>query len=93
MKKLLMSVIVIGFVIMLGAAGSADNADASFLNVLLLELLGVAVVLFGTSALMHYKRYVRRMMRKEAGKRRTRTSGNSFAAGISVREKELCQKA
>ena len=81
MKKILSLVIVIGFVIMLGAAGSADVAGFSFFNVLLLELLGIAVVLFGTSALMHYKRYVRRharMRRKNADCR------------IRMVEKELC---
>lgn len=86
MKKLLILVIVIGFGIMIGAAGSADTAEISFLNVLLLELLGIAVILFGTSALMHYKRYVRRSMRLAGrnavcSKMRCRMSGT---------EKELC---
>ena len=81
MKKLLGFIIFSGFVLMLGVAGSADFANMSFSKVLVLELLGVAIVLSGTSALMHYKRYLRRharMHRKNA------------ACRIRMVEKELC---
>ncbi len=90
MKKILGFVILFGFVLMLGAAGSADASHISFLMLLLLELAGALTVLIGTSALMHYKRYVRRMMRRKASRRPVCTSGANFTAKISVREKELC---
>lgn len=90
MKKILGFVILVGFVLMLGAAGSADASHISFSSLLLLELAGVLVVLLGTSALMHYKRYVRRMMRRRAGKRRVCASAANYPARIAVREKELC---
>ena len=60
MKKLLSLVIVMGFVIMLGTAGSADVAGMSVLKAVLFEVLGMIIVLFGTSALMHYNRYSRK---------------------------------
>lgn len=82
MKKLISMVIILGFVIMLGAAGSADIAAMNFFAVLLLELLGMAVVLFGTSALMHYKRYVRRCAKHHIKR--------VCAKRACVPEKELC---
>ena len=87
MKKILSLVIVLGFVIMLGAAGSADVGEISFLNVLLLELLGAAVILFGISALMHYKRYVRRNVRLQ----RRNAACSKVRCGMSCAEKELCR--
>ena len=86
MKKLLILVIVIGFVIMLGAAGSADSTEISFFNVLLLELLGIAIIIFGTSALMHYKNYVRRNMRLS----RRNAVCSKMRCRMSGAEKELC---
>ena len=62
MKKLYSLVIVMGFVIMLGTAGSVDVAGMSVLKAVLLEVLGMMIVLFGTSALMHYNRYSRKML-------------------------------
>ncbi len=82
MKKLLEFIILSGFVLMLGVAGSADTSGISFLNVLLLELLGVAIVLFGTSALMHYKRYIRRSAKHHIKR--------ACAKRVLVPEKELC---
>ncbi|MBE6681340.1 MAG: hypothetical protein E7600_03510 [Ruminococcaceae bacterium] len=91
MKKLLGFVIVIGFVIMLGAAGSADTTNISFLTVLLLELLGVAIVLFGISALMHYKRYVRRtLLKKRLAKKNALRQNAGVCVKIRISEKELC---
>ena len=63
MKKILGFVILLGFVIMIGAAGSADASGMSFAKVLVFEMSGLSIVLFGTSALMHYKRYLRRTAR------------------------------
>lgn len=82
MKKLISLVIVLGFIIMLGAAGSADIAKINFVPLVFLELLGMAVVLFGTSALMHYKRYVRRNAKHHIKR--------AYAKRILVHEKELC---
>lgn len=90
MKKILGFIILSGFILMLGAAGSADACYISFSTLLLLELTGVLTVLFGTSALMHYKRYVRRLMRMKAGKRLAKASGSNLPSRIPVREKELC---
>lgn len=86
MKKILGLVILFGFVLMLGAAGSADVAGMSFLKVLLLEVAGMLIVLFGTSALMHYKRYLRRIIRI----RRRNASYVKNDTQICIREKELC---
>jgi len=90
MKKILGFVILFGFVLMLGAAGSADACHISFVTLLLLEFAGALTVLLGTSALMHYKRYVRRLMRMKAGKRPVKMTGTNFSSRISVVEKELC---
>ena len=79
MKKLLSLVIVMGFAIMLGAAGSADFSETSFVSVLLMELLGMFVVLFGISAHMHYKRYVMRKHVRRLPERR-----------VNALKKELC---
>lgn len=96
MKKLLGLVILSGFVVMIGAAGSTDLANANFgavdfLGVLLLELLGMAIVLFGTSALMHYKRYVRRMIaRKRLVNSKNVSIKKRVADAVRMPEKELC---
>lgn len=79
MKKTISFIIILGFAIMLGAAGGADTAEVSFAAVLLLELLGMAIVLFGTSALMHYKRYMRRNAHAHMSRQRN-----------TMPEKELC---
>ncbi len=91
MKKILGFVILFGFVLMLGAAGSADASHISFLTLLLLELAGALTVLLGTSALMHYKRYLRRTILK---KRLANSSSLSkkTPVGVKIRliHKELC---
>lgn len=90
MKKILEFIIVLGFVLMLGAAGSADFASMSFVKVLFLEILGMLVVLLGTSGLLHYKRYVRRMMRKRSVNRMSAKSKTAARVSIRIPEKELC---
>ena len=90
MKKLLSIVIVMGFVIMLGTAGSADVAGMSVLKAVLLEVLGMMIVLFGTSALMHYNRYSRKMLLMKRAKLRVVCRQNSVSAKIRMPEKELC---
>ena len=86
MKKILSMVVVFGFVLMIGAAGGADLSGAGLVTAFLLEILGMAMIFFGTSAIMNYKRYLRRnvILRRKNGacqKMRCRV------AGI---EKELC---
>ena len=91
MKKILGFIILSGFVLMLGVAGSADVANMSFARVLLLELLGVAIVLSGTSALMHYKRYVRRnLLKKKAAHSNGLTKNSPVGVKICFAKKELC---
>lgn len=63
MKKFLGFIIFTGFMIMLGAAGGAENPNTSFAETLGLEILGMTVFLGGISALSHYKRYRRRALR------------------------------
>ena len=91
MKKFLGFVRLSGFVLMLGVAGSADFANMSFVKVLLLELVGMFVVLAGTSALMHYKRYVRRMMRLRSYKMKIAGRKNVVYLDVRNRQKELCR--
>lgn len=90
MKKILGLIILSGFILMVGAAGSADVFGMSFVQTLLMVAAGMIVVVFGTSALMHYKRYVRKMMRKHAGKGTVHVSRKGLAARIHIGEKELC---
>ena len=90
MKKLLGLVIVFGFVLMIGAAGSADVFGMGFGKLFILELTGAFVVLAGTSALLHYKKYVRRMMKKRYAAKRAVYAKIGFADTIVVPEKELC---
>lgn len=90
MKKIMGFVILSGFVLMLGAAGSADFAHMSFVKVLALEILGMLVVLAGTSGLMHYKRYVRRMMKKRRVKTASLRTSGKVTVNIRIPEKELC---
>lgn len=90
MKKILGFIIFSGFVLMLGVAGSSDFSGMSFVKVLFLELLGMLVVLAGTSALMHYKRYVRKMMRKRSVNRTAAKSKTVARVSIRIPEKELC---
>ena len=90
MKKLLSLVIVMGFVIMLGTAGSVDVAGMPVLKAVLLEALGMMILLFGTSALMHYKRYSRKMLLKKRAKHCVVCRQNSVSAKIRMPEKELC---
>ena len=80
MKKLFGFIIILGFVIMIGAAGSADNASLDFVAVLLFELLGIALVLLGTSLFLNYKRYLARRLRK------------SRFASCKVKRERLCTK-
>ena len=91
MKKILSLVIVLGFVIMLGAAGSVEYVNMGFVKALLMEMLGMAVVLSGISAMMHYKRYERRMLvRRRLSKRVVSTASSPVGAKIVIPEKELC---
>ena len=91
MKKILSLVIVLGFVLMIGAAGGVDLSGTGLLTAFLLELVGMAMIFFGTSALMHYKRYIRRTLLKKRY-----TNSNSLCKKIPVGEKmclakkELC---
>ena len=83
--------IVLGFVIMLGAAGSADTSGISFINVLLFELLGAAIILLGISALMHYKRYLRRkLLKKRLAKSNLFCNKRPAGTKICLANKELC---
>ena len=90
MKKLLGAVIVFGFVIMIGAAGSADVSQISFLEVLLLELLGMAIILFGTSALLHYKRYLRRVAKLHKRNRMKTAVHQKRIDAVRICEKKFC---
>lgn len=96
MKRFLGLIILSGFIIMLGAAGGTDYANASFaaidfLKVVLLEILGMTIVLAGTSALMHYKRYSRRMLIKQKKAKKCAVSRKKVvAAKIRIPEKEFC---
>ena len=87
MKKLLSLVIVMGFVIMLGTAGSVDVAGMSVLKAIMLEAVGMLVVLFGTSALMHYNRYLRKTLSEKRVRVRRQ---NTVSSKIRMPEKELC---
>ena len=90
MKKILGFIILLGFVVMLGAAGSGDFSGMSFSKVLVLELLGVFLVLSGTSALMHYKRYVRRMIKLRRRKEGKTSAVSGLGRKIRIPERELC---
>ena len=91
MKKLLSLVIILGFVLMIGAAGGADLSGSGLVTAFLLELVGMAMIFFGTSALMHYKRYVKRVILKKKTAHSNSLSKNSLA-GVRIRPayKELC---
>lgn len=90
MKKLLGMIILLGFILMIGAAGSADVFGMSFVNLLVLEMCGMLVVLFGTSALMHYNAYLTRTRRRRITKRTRVTGVIRMAKRIKMPEKELC---
>lgn len=82
MKKFLGFIIFTGFMIMLGAAGGAENPNTSFATTLGLEILGMAVFLGGISALSHYKRYRRRMLKLRKSAKR--------AVNIRAKERTAC---
>ena len=90
MKKILGFIILFGFIIMVGAAGSGDFSGMSFSKVLVLELLGMFMMLFGVSALMHYKRYLRRMVKLRRRKESKILGAAEFGRKIRVPERELC---
>ncbi len=90
MKKLLGLVIVLGFVLMIGAAGSADHFGMGFGKLLVLELSGMFIILAGTSVLMHYKNYVRRMMRKRCAAKSSVCRKMKLRDAMVMPEKELC---
>ncbi len=79
MKTILRLTITLGFVLMIGTAGGADNANISFFTAFLLELCGVLVILFGYSALCNYKRYLRRRVRTHKEKVRLKTRQKEFS--------------
>lgn len=60
MKKIFGLITFSGFVLMIGAAGSADLVEATFLKTVLLEILGMAISMFGMSALAHYKKMMKK---------------------------------
>ena len=91
MKKILSLVIISGFILMIGAAGGVDLSGSGLVTAFLLELVGMAMIFFGTSALMHYKRYVKRILLKKR-----LANSNSLCKKIHVgaksclTQKELC---
>lgn len=91
MKKILSLVIISGFVIMVGAAGGVDLSGAGLLTAFLLELVGMAMVFFGTSALMHYKRFLRRIiLRKRLANSNSLCKKSPVEVKICLAKKELC---
>ena len=90
MKKILGFIILLGFIIMVGAAGSGDFSGMSFSKVLVLELVGMFVMLFGTSALMHYKKYLRRMIKLRRRRANKIPEVSELGRKIRVPERELC---
>lgn len=88
MKKILSLVIVLGFVLMIGAAGGVDLSGTGLLTAFLLELVGMAMIFFGTSAIMHYKRYIRRTLLKKRY-----ANSNSLCKKNTCRRKNVsCKK-
>ena len=59
MKKMFVLFGIAGFVLMLGAAGSADNNTISFFQALAMEISGIAVLLLSASGHCYYKKYCR----------------------------------
>lgn len=91
MKRIISLVIVLGFVIILSAAGSVEHANMGFVKALLLEIVGMATVLSGISAFMHYRNHERRMIHKRRIAKRTVLSVNHpSGTKIRIAEKELC---
>lgn len=66
MKKMFVLFELLGFILMLGAAGSADNNTISFLQAFLMEIFGIAVILLSASAHCYYKKYCRNKRRRKA---------------------------
>lgn len=90
MKKLLGVIILSGFILMIGAAGSADVFGMGFVSLLALEICGMLVVVFGTSALMHYNAYLTRTRRRRITERTRVARRIRTAKQINLPEKELC---
>ena len=90
MKKILSLVIILGFVLMIGAAGGADLSGTGLFTAFLLEILGMAMIFFGTSALMHYKRYIRKMVRAKRIASKKTSATPVPVRQVLVREKEFC---
>lgn len=90
MKKILGFVIAIGFVVMVGAAGSVEYVNMGFFKALLLEAVGIITVLCGISALMHYNVYTRRTRRRRVSDRARVATKIRVAKQIKIPEKELC---
>ena len=82
MKKILGFIIFTGFMIMLGAAGGAENPNTSFVETLVLEIVGMILFIGGISALSHYKRYRRRILRSRKIAKRS--------VSIRAKERALC---
>ena len=64
MKKMFVLFEIAGFVLMLGAAGSADNNTISFVQALFMELWGIAVIFVSASGHCYYKKYCRNKRRR-----------------------------
>ena len=92
MKKFFGLIIITGFTIMLGGAGSADNTNMSFMLVLMLELLGISLILLGISLNLNYKKYLRRRLRKRSvhSNALKNVSARAKSVNICKRQKELC---
>lgn len=90
MKRIISLVIVLGFGIMLGAAGSVEYMNMSFIKALLLEMVGMITVLSGISGLMNYRKLERKMIHKRRIAKRTVLSVNHpSGTKIRISEKEL----
>ena len=84
MKKLFVVFEILGFVVMLGAAGSADNNTISFLQALVMEFCGIAVMLLSASGHCYYKKYCRNKKRRKIAAKDIKLVNNSNIARQTV---------
>ncbi len=78
MKFLLKSIIIFGFILILGSAGSADAGNIEFGRIVLNTVLGFILLLGGTSAHLHYNRYLAKKARRQRLLRQKRArNGNA----------------
>ncbi len=90
MKRFFGFVIFLGFVIMIGAAGGYDVNNAGFVTALLLEVFGMALAFFGMSALLHYKKYLRRSIRRACNNSNAASKKISSRPRVVPAAKEVC---